>query len=83
MATWTISECNANIAILKQAYTEALGSADRERFEEGATKYEYENRIKSISNQLTFFERELARLEAISEGKPNPNCYIPRREFGV
>ena len=49
MATWTISECNANIAILKQAYTEALGSADRERFEEGTTKYEYENRIKRVS----------------------------------
>ena len=83
MATWTIGECNANIATLKQKLTDALGSADKETFYEGTTKYEYEKLIQSIQNQLQFFERELNRLTAIANGQSNPYSYIPRREFGV
>lgn len=83
MATFTVAECDANIAILKQELTEALGSAEKETFYEGQTKYEYENIMKSIRNDLAYFELQKQIALAESNGTANPYSYIPRREFGV
>jgi len=83
VATFTVAECDSNIAILKQKLTDALGSAERETFYEGQTKYEYENLVKSIRNDISYFELQKQIALAETNGTPNPYSYIPRREFGI
>ena len=83
MATFTVAECDANIAVLKQKLTDALGSAERETFYEGQTKYEYENLVKSIRNDISYFELQKQIALAETNGTSNPYSYIPRKEFGI
>ena len=61
MGIWTISEIEANIAILKEAYTKALGQAERERYQEGTTQYETTNAVKQIRKDLEQAQKDLEK----------------------
>ena len=83
MATWTSTECETQINLLKQDLINLRGQAEKERFEEGTTKYETQGAIKSIIEQIKYFENEL-KIALVSEGKSVNNLgYIERYEFGV
>jgi hypothetical protein len=83
MATWTSSECQTQINLLKQDLISLRGQAERERFQEGNTQYETQGAIKSILEQIKYFENEL-KIALVSEGKSVNNLgYIERYEFGV
>ena len=77
---WTVAECDTNIAILKQKITDALGSAERETFYEGQTKYEFQNLIDSLEKQLvTWTDRRNQAL--IDSGQATRKTFFRRAEY--
>ena len=83
MGIWTISEIEANIAILKEAYTKALGQAERERYQEGTTQYETTNAVKQIRKDLEQAQKDLEKAKMDAGLIPKKNKYVPNRWSGI
>lgn len=83
MSTWTSTECQQQINLLKQDLIALRGQAERERYQEGTTQFETQGAIKSIMEQIRYFENE-KKIALISEGSsPNTLGCLDRYEFGV
>ena len=80
MSVWTVAECDININILKQKITDAIGSAEREIFYEGQTKYEFQNLIDSLEKQLTTWT-DRKNEASIDAGLSSRKTFFRRAEY--
>ena len=83
MSIWTVAEVEANIVILKAAYTSALGQAERERIQEGTTQYETVNAVRQIRMDLDQAEKDLQQAQMDTNVITKKNNYVPNRWFGI
>jgi len=85
MALFTVAECDAKIAVLKEKLYDVLGVAEKEKIEEGNTRYEVTKQYESIVKQLEFFDRQksIATEEENSAGSTDKSVsFLARREYG-
>lgn len=81
MSLWTVSECQTQIDLLKQDLITLRGQAERERFQEGNTQYETTNAIKSVLDQINYFNQQMQIAQAEVNGNIADVGYIDRREY--
>lgn len=81
MSLWTISECQTQIDLLKQDLINLRGQAERERFQEGNTQYETQNAIKSVLDQINYFNQQMQIAQLEINGSMLEAGYIDRREY--
>lgn len=84
MSTFTVAECDIQIANLKLELAKVTGTARIEKIKEGMSELQIEDAFKSIVEQLRAYENW--RNEAISESTSDyqgKSCsYIPSRVYG-
>jgi len=81
MSLWTTSECQTQIDLLKQDLINLRGQAERERFQEGNTQYETQNAIKSVLDQINYFNQQMQIAQSEINGSILEVGYIDRREY--
>ena len=81
MSLWTTSECQIQIDLLKQDLINLRGQAERERFQEGNTQYETQNAIKSVLDQINYFNQQMQIAQSEINGNILDVGYIDRREY--
>lgn len=81
MSLWTTSECQTQIDLLKQDLINLRGQAERERFQEGNTQYETQNAIKSVLDQINYFNQQMQITQSEINGSMLEVGYIDRREY--
>lgn len=81
MSLWTTSECQTQIDLLKQDLINLRGQAERERFQEGNTQYETQNAIKSVLDQINYFNQQMQIAQSEINGSILDVGYIDRREY--
>lgn len=81
MSLWTTSECQTQINLLKQDLINLRGQAERERFQEGNTQYETQNAIKSVLDQINYFNQQMQIAQSEINGNILDVGYIDRREY--
>lgn len=81
MSLWTTSECQTQINLLKQDLINLRGQAERERFQEGNTQYETQNAIKSVLDQINYFNQQMQIAQSEINGSMLEVGYIDRREY--
>lgn len=81
MSLWTTSECQTQIDLLKQDLINLRGQAERERFQEGSTQYETQNAIKSVLDQINYFNQQMQIAQSEINGNILDVGYIDRREY--
>lgn len=81
MSLWTTSECQTQIDLLKQDLINLRGQAERERFQEGNTQYETQNAIKSVLDQINYFNQQMQIAQSEINGNILDVGYIDRREY--
>jgi len=81
MSLWTTSECQTQIDLLKQDLINLRGQAERERFQEGNTQYETQNAIKSVLDQINYFNQQMQIAQSEINGSMLEAGYIDRREY--
>lgn len=81
MSLWTTSECQTQIDLLKQDLINLRGQAERERFQEGNTQYETQNAIKSVLDQINYFNQQMQIAQSEINGSMLEVGYIDRREY--
>ena len=57
------------------------GQAERERFQEGNTQYETQNAIKSVLDQINYFNQQMQIAQSEINGSILDVGYIDRREY--
>ena len=81
MSLWTTSECQIQIDLLKQDLINLRGQAEKERFQEGNTQYETQNAIKSVLDQINYFNQQMQIAQLEINGNILDVGYIDRREY--
>ena len=81
MSLWTTSECQMQIDLLKQDLINLRGQAEKERFQEGNTQYETQNAIKSVLDQINYFNQQMQIAQSEINGNILDVGYIDRREY--
>ena len=81
MSLWTTSECQMQIDLLKQDLINLRGQAEKERFQEGNTQYETQNAIKSVLDQINYFNQQMQIAQSEINGSILDVGYIDRREY--